>query len=154
MNKARIRRKNRIIFSFIAVITLSFAIFLMAVALEDSIVFFYTPQEIKEKNIKSGTTIRLGGLVETGSLKEKAHAKHFIITDGNAVMPVIYHGILPDLFREGQGVVALGKIKDNQFYADEILAKHDENYMPAEVAKKLKDNGYWQHMDNKKDNDY
>jgi cytochrome c-type biogenesis protein CcmE len=118
---------------------------LVTVAMKDSIVFFHTPKELAEKHIPAGKRIRLGGLVAEGSLTRVAGMLvDFAITDGVKTIPVSYTGILPDLFREGQGVVAEGKLDDaGHFIADSVLAKHDENYMPPEVAKALKAQGLW-----------
>jgi cytochrome c-type biogenesis protein CcmE len=115
--------------------------------LRDTIVFFHTPKEVIEKQVAAGKRIRLGGLVAEGSLKRgEGLTISFAITDTAKTIPVRYTGILPDLFREGQGVVAEGKLDGNgRFLADTVLAKHDENYMPPEVAKALKEQGMWQH---------
>ena len=109
-------------------------------AMRDSIVFFSTPSMAAEKQIPTGKRFRLGGLVQPGSLVRGDNlAVNFSVADGAATLPVAYKGILPDLFREGQGVVAHGKLgADGVFVADEVLAKHDEKYMPPEVAKSLK----------------
>ena len=113
---------------------------LVLFALRDTIVFFHTPKEVAEKQIPAGKRIRLGGLVADGSLKRgEGLTVTFAITDTAKTIPVSYTGILPDLFREGQGVVAEGKLDPaGRFHADTVLAKHDENYMPPEVAKALK----------------
>ena len=118
---------------------------LILYGLSDTIVFFYTPAEVAEKGIGPGTRFRLGGLVEAGSLvKGEGHLVRFVVTDTHKTLPVIYSGILPDLFREGQGVVAEGRIgSDGTFEADTVLAKHDETYMPKEVADALKARGVW-----------
>lgn len=112
----------------------------------DTIVFFYGPTEIHEKNLQPGTRIRVGGIVVDGSVKRGENlAMTFKVTDGNKEIAVSYRGILPDLFREGQGVVAEGVLQPGQaFRADTVLAKHDENYMPKEVADTLKKQGKWQ----------
>jgi cytochrome c-type biogenesis protein CcmE len=124
---------------------LALAVGLVLVALRDSIVFFYSPSEVTEKHLTTGQRFRLGGLVEDGSLKRgEGTAVRFVITDKRATLPVTYIGVLPDLFREGQGVVAEGMLEtDGVFHADSVLAKHDETYMPPEVAKKLKEQGLW-----------
>jgi cytochrome c-type biogenesis protein CcmE len=118
---------------------------LVLYALSDSIVFFYTPSEVAAKQVQPGQRIRLGGLVEKGSLVRGADATvTFVVTDMTKTMPVSYHGQLPDLFREGQGVVAEGQIDaTGTFHADTVLAKHDENYMPKDVADRLKAQGVW-----------
>jgi cytochrome c-type biogenesis protein CcmE len=114
-------------------------------AMRDSIVFFSTPAMVAEKHIPPGKRFRLGGLVEKGSLVRGDNlAVTFQVGDGNAALPVAYQGILPDLFREGQGVVAEGALDSSGvFKADTVLAKHDENYMPREVADALKKQGHW-----------
>ena len=107
--------------------------------------FFYTPSEVAEKHLETGQRFRLGGLVEDGSVKRgEGTTVSFVVTDKRSTLPVTFTGVLPDLFREGQGVVAEGVLNsDGVFRADSVLAKHDENYMPPEVAKKLKDQGVW-----------
>jgi cytochrome c-type biogenesis protein CcmE len=119
---------------------------LVLFAMRDSIVFFYGPTEITQKNIAPGTRFRVGGLVENGSVVKSAGQNvSFSVTDGNQTVKVAYRGQLPDLFREGQGVVAEGVLTaPGQFKADSVLAKHDENYMPKEVADTLKKQGHWQ----------
>jgi cytochrome c-type biogenesis protein CcmE len=119
---------------------------LVLYALSDRIVFFNSPSDVVANHVAPGSRIRLGGLVVTGSLvkSDDGHVR-FAITDGKASIPVSYQGILPDLFREGQGVVAEGVLGEgNSFAADTVLAKHDERYMPPEVVKALKASGRWQ----------
>ncbi len=125
---------------------LSLAVGLALVALEDSVVYFYSPADVKQKSISAGTRMRLGGLVEDGSIIRKTDAEtEFVVTDLQETMVVHYRGVLPDLFREGQGVIAEGVLDDNHILrAETVLARHDENYMPPEVAEALKDKGYWQ----------
>ena len=113
-------------------------------ALRDNIIFFYTPSEINKSDRQSGRQLRLGGLVKNGSVEIDGMQSVFIVTDGSANITVRYNNALPSLFREGQGVVAEGQIENGVFMARNVLAKHDENYMPAEVAKKLKEQGVWQ----------
>ena len=113
-------------------------------ALRDNIVFFYTPSEISQSERQSGRQLRLGGLVKDGSVDIEGMQSVFIVTDGSADITVRYNNALPSLFREGQGVVAEGQIENGIFMAQNVLAKHDENYMPAEVANKLKEQGVWQ----------
>ena len=112
-------------------------------AARDSIVFFYTPSDLVEKNVKPGTRIRLGGMVVVGSWKKQPPTgNQFTITDTLKSTPVSYDGIVPDLFDENQGVVAEGILQaDGSFKADTVLAKHDENYMPKEIADSLKERG-------------
>src|SRR5258708_11475557 len=114
-------------------------------AMRDSIVFFSTPWMLAEKHIAAGKRFRLGGLVQPGSLKRGDNlAVSFSVADGSATLPVAYKGILPDLFREGQGVVAEGALDaSGTFKADTVLAKHDETYMPKDVADALKKQGHW-----------
>jgi cytochrome c-type biogenesis protein CcmE len=147
------RKQRRAVFIALSIGVLSLAVLLVAVALRDTIVFFHTPKELAEKNVQPGKRFRLGGLVAEGSLKRGAGTTvQFAITDTVKTIPVSYTGILPDLFREGQGVVAEGKLDPaGRFLADTVLAKHDENYMPPEVAKALKEQGVWQGTPNPKD---
>jgi cytochrome c-type biogenesis protein CcmE len=139
----RKQRRGVLIGTCLAV--LGVAVGLVLFALRDSIVFFYTPSEVAEKHLETGQRFRLGGLVEDGSVKRgEGTTVSFVITDKRATLPVTYTGVLPDLFREGQGVVAEGMLTaGGVFHADSVLAKHDENYMPPEVAKKLKEQGVW-----------
>jgi cytochrome c-type biogenesis protein CcmE len=117
---------------------------LVLTALNDNLVFFYSPTQVAEKSIAPERHFRLGGLVETGSVKKNGQEIRFVVTDTLKTVPVVYRGLLPDLFREGQGVVAEGSLgPDGVFVAREVLAKHDENYMPPEVAKAIKDAGQW-----------
>ena len=141
------RKQRRATFIGLGVGILGVAVFLVLLALRDSVVFFHTPKEVVEKGIPAGKRIRLGGLVAEGSLKRGAGtAIEFAITDTAKTITVSYTGLLPDLFREGQGVVAEGRLDGGgRFLADTILAKHDENYMPPEVAKALKEQGVWKH---------
>ncbi|HEY4168422.1 MAG TPA: cytochrome c maturation protein CcmE, partial [Reyranella sp.] len=107
--------------------------------------FFYSPTQVAEKHPGAGRRLRIGGLVEQGSVKKDGQEVRFIVTDLKKTLPVVYRGLLPDLFREGQGVVAEGTLgADGVFTAREVLAKHDEKYMPPEVAKALKESGRWQ----------
>lgn len=143
------RKQQRTTLILAGLAALGVAAALVLFALRDSIVFFYTPSEVVEKSISPGVRFRLGGLVAEGSLVrgDGSHV-HFNVTDTDKVMPVTYAGILPDLFREGQGVVAEGLVgADGVFGADTVLAKHDENYMPREVVEALKAQGLWQHAE-------
>ena len=126
-------------------VILGIAAGLVLFALSDTITFFYTPTDVVEKDVKPGTRIRLGGLVADGSVERgTGETVTFAVTDTSKTMQVTYKGILPDLFREGQGVVAEGTVMAaNLFKADTVLAKHDENYMPREVADALKEKGVW-----------
>ena len=123
---------------------LGIAAMLVLGALRDNIVFFYTPSEIIQSDRSSLQQLRLGGLVKDGTVKIEGMQSVFIVTDGNVDITVRYNNALPSLFREGQGVVAEGQIENGIFMAQNVLAKHDENYMPAEVADKLKEQGVWQ----------
>ena len=117
---------------------------LVLTALNDNLVFFYSPTQVAERKIGPDRRFRLGGLVEAGSVQKNGQETRFVVTDTAKTVPVIYRGLLPDLFREGQGVVAEGSLgPDGVFVAREVLAKHDENYMPPEVAKAIKDAGQW-----------
>ncbi len=129
-----------------SVAVLGCAATLVLTALSDNIVFFYSPTQIAEKQIPPERRFRMGGLVEAGSVKKSADSQEtrFTVTDTHKSVAVVYRGLLPDLFREGQGVVAEGSLgADGVFVAREVLAKHDENYMPPEVAKAIKDAGQW-----------
>ena len=123
---------------------LGIAAMLVLGALRDNIVFFYAPSEISQTDRQLGQQLRLGGLVKEGSVEIDGMQSVFIVTDGTADITVRYSNALPSLFREGQGVVAEGQIENGVFIAQNVLAKHDENYMPAEVAEKLKEQGVWQ----------
>ena len=140
------RKQRRAIMIGVGVAILSLAVTLVLFALRDTIVFFHTPSEIAQQGIAAGKRIRLGGLVAVGSLKRGVGSTvEFAVTDQASTIPVRYTGILPDLFREGQGVVAEGALDPSgRFLADTVLAKHDETYMPPEVAKALKEQGVWQ----------
>lgn len=137
----RKQRRGTLIIAAIAVLGL--AAILTLFALKDSIVFFHTPSDIAEKNVPLGQRIRLGGLVAEGSVKRGSGTDVlFAVTDTLKTVPVSFKGVLPDLFREGQGVVAEGVLDaGGQLIADTVLAKHDENYMPPEVAEALKAKG-------------
>lgn len=123
---------------------LGVAVALVLNALNDNLVFFYSPSQVAQKHIAPERRFRLGGLVEAGSVKKTGQEVRFTVTDTSKTVPVVYRGLLPDLFREGQGVVAEGQLgPDGVFVAREVLAKHDEKYMPPEVAKALKEAGQW-----------
>ena len=123
---------------------LTIAAMLVLGALRDNIMFFYTPSEISQSDRQSGQQFRLGGLVKGGSVEIEGMQSVFIVTDGTVEITVKYDNALPSLFREGQGVVTEGQIKNGVFVAQNVRAKHDENYMPADVAEKLKKQGVWQ----------
>ena len=139
------RRQRRLTLIGGSLAVLAVAVGLVLNAMRDSIVFFSTPSAVAEKHITAGRRFRLGGLVERGSLVHGDNlAVTFKVGDGTATLPVSYKGILPDLFREGQGVVAEGALDSSGvFRADTVLAKHDETYMPKDVADALKKQGHW-----------
>jgi cytochrome c-type biogenesis protein CcmE len=139
------RKQRRLTMIGGALAVLALAAGLVLNAFRDSIVFFSTPSMVAEKHIQPGQRFRLGGLVSNGSIKRGDNLQvTFEVSDGTAVLPVTYRGILPDLFREGQGVVAEGALDGSgRFVADTVLAKHDETYMPREVADALKSQGHW-----------
>jgi cytochrome c-type biogenesis protein CcmE len=140
-------KSQRLIILFFFLSLLSLSTFLVLKSLEDNIVYFYSPTDINKKilsnEIDLSKRIRIGGLVKENSILKEGKKISFKIHDGIDEIFVIYNGILPDLFREEQGIVALGKIENKNFSAIEILAKHDENYMPKEVSDMLKKNGKW-----------
>ena len=140
------RKQRRLVLIGSSLGVLALAAALVLSALKDSIVFFNSPTDVAEKHVQPGSRIRLGGLVKEGSLQRGDNlAVRFEVTDGNRAIAVNYQGILPDLFREGQGVIAEGHIEPGgTFVADTVLAKHDENYMPREVVEALKKQGHWQ----------
>jgi len=142
-------RSQRLIMVAVAGVILVAAIGLALVALRDAIVLFYSPSEVAADYPGIGERIRIGGLVEEGSVERPAEGgANFVVTDGAATIRVTYSGSLPDLFREGQGVVAEGAFEPSgDFAASSVLAKHDETYMPPEVAEALRDSGVWQGED-------
>jgi cytochrome c-type biogenesis protein CcmE len=138
------RKQRRSVFIFGGLAVLGIAAFLVLSALQDSIVFFYSPSDIEAKHVEAGRRVRIGGLVSEGSVKKEGTEVHFDISDGDKTINVQYTGLLPDLFREGQGVVAEGRMETpTKLAADTVLAKHDEKYMPPEVAESLKKRGVW-----------
>ena len=139
------RKQRRGVLIGTCLVVLGIAVGLVLYAMRDSIVFFYSPSDIAEMQVAPSQRIRLGGLVETGSvMRAEGTTVSFVITDGGETLPVTFTGVLPDLFREGQGVIAEGTLQaDGVFHADSVLAKHDENYMPPEVAAKLRTKGVW-----------
>jgi cytochrome c-type biogenesis protein CcmE len=142
------RKRRRLWIVLACALGLGSATTLMLLAFQDSLVFFLAPSQLAEKAPPAGRTFRLGGLVEQGSVRKETVAgkplARFRVSDGAASVEVAYGGILPDLFREGQGVVTLGTLlPDGSFKASEVLAKHDETYMPKDVADALKASGHW-----------
>ncbi|MFN2577316.1 MAG: cytochrome c maturation protein CcmE [Pyrinomonadaceae bacterium] len=134
------RRHKRIIFIVCSLAALGLAAWLVLAAFKDNLVFFFSPTQIATKEAPVGKTFRIGGLVENGSMTRDNDGLtiRFTVTDTANTIPVVYKGILPDLFKEGRGCVAQGKVgPDGVFYADQIMAKHDENYMPPEAARAL-----------------
>ena len=132
------RRHRRIAFIFIGLASLGIAAYLAASAFRSNLVFFFSPTQVAAKEAPVDRTFRIGGLVQEGTLKRDGLNVQFTVTDTAASVPVVYKGILPDLFKEGRGCVAQGKISnDGVFHAEQVLAKHDENYMPPEAGEAL-----------------
>lgn len=144
---AMTRKSRRLAMISGALATLAVAAGLVLFAMRDTIVFFYTPSDIEAKSVAPGTRLRLGGLVKEGSIvRSEGKAVTFVVRDTAGEVKVSYNGLLPDLFREGQGVVTEGVLEARgQFKADSVLAKHDETYMPRDLAESLKKQGLWQH---------
>jgi len=141
------RKRRRLTAVLAGMATLGLATFLVLSAFSDNLVFFYSPTDLKTKHVPFERQLRIGGLVEERSVTHEADGKtvDFRVTDGANAVVVSFAGGLPDLFREGQGVVAEGVLRrDGSFLASNVLAKHDENYMPPEVADALKRSGHWQ----------
>ena len=139
-----LKKQRRIQVIVLAAVAMAASFGAFYYAAPDSLQYFRSPTEVSEKAPGPNETFRIGGLVEEGSLvRGQGAAITFAVTDGNAVVPVRYEGVLPDLFGEGEGVVATGKLVDGTFEATEILAKHDETYMPKEVIDALKDQGMY-----------
>jgi cytochrome c-type biogenesis protein CcmE len=139
------KKRRRLYFAAALVIAGAGGATLVVSALKDNVLYFYSPSDIVTKHVASGINFRIGGLVEKGSVKKGPNALvHFVVTDGRSRVPVSYDGVLPDLFREGQGVVAMGALNEaGTFTASQVLAKHDEKYMPPEVVDALKRSGHW-----------
>jgi len=138
-------KRRRLSIVVIGLVMLGTAAALVLTAFEDNLVFFFSPTDLRAKELGPDRRIRVGGLVETGSFEKSADGlvATFRITDLQNAVAVTYKGVLPDLFREGQGIVAEGRMVGGTFNASEVLAKHDENYMPKEVAEALKKSGQW-----------
>jgi cytochrome c-type biogenesis protein CcmE len=142
----RLRKQQRLVLVIVALVLLGGASGLVLFALSDSVAFFVTPSDIATGKVEADKRFRLGGLVVEGSVERHDGTVRFRLTDQANEVPVRYRGILPDLFREGQGIVAQGVLgEDGVFAASEVLAKHDESYMPPEVAEALKQAGVWRH---------
>ncbi len=138
------RRRQRMILLGVGMAAVATAAVLVVSALGDSLTFFYGPADLLSRPDAATHRVRLGGLVEPGTVSRDGAIVRFTVTDGKASLPVRYAGVLPDLFREGQGVVAEGRLTpEGGFVAETVLAKHDENYMPPDVAAVLKKNGEW-----------
>ena len=146
------RKQRRLVLIGSSLGVLALAAVLVLSALKDSIVFFNSPTDVMEKGVAPGSRIRLGGLVKEGTVQRGDNlAVRFEVTDGNRAIAVSYQGFLPDLFREGQGVIAEGTLEPGGgFKADSVLAKHDEKYMPKEVVDALKKQGRWEEGAGKK----
>ena len=141
------RKQQRLGLLALGMAALGGATALVLVAFSDNLVFFYSPSDLQAKAVAPDRRVRIGGLVEMHSLARGPDGRQFSfrVTDGASNLAVVYEGLLPDLFREGQGVVAEGKLRsDGVFAATTVLAKHDENYMPREVVDALKQSGHWQ----------
>lgn len=138
-------KRRRLLFVIFGMTTLGLATVLVLLAFEDSLVFFYSPTDVIERQVEPGRRIRLGGLVAEGSVERVGETVSFTVTDLAQTVSVSYTGVLPDLFREGQGVITEGTFgSDGSFNAAEVLAKHDETYLPKEVADALRESGLWQ----------
>src|SRR6267143_7279487 len=134
------KRHKTIVFSVASVAALGLATALVLGAFRNNLVFFFSPTQVMAKEAPVGKTFRIGGLVQNGTLKRDSDGLtiHFSVTDTATSIPVVYKGILPDLFKEGRGCVAQGKVGvDGDFYADSVLAKHDENYMPPQAGQAI-----------------
>ncbi|MFO1072999.1 MAG: cytochrome c maturation protein CcmE [Geminicoccaceae bacterium] len=145
----RLRKQQRLALVLLALVLVGGATGLVLAALQDKVAFFVTPSDIALDRVGTGKTFRVGGLVVDGSVRREAGGEvRFALSDSAHEVEVSYHGLLPDLFREGQGIVATGTLgRDGTFAASEVLAKHDENYMPKEVADALRQAGYWKHTE-------
>lgn len=143
----RLRKQQRLVLVLLVLVLAGGAAALVLTAMKDSVAFFVSPSQIAAGEVDGGKRFRLGGLVVDGSVVHLANGEvRFALTDTKNEIEVVYSGILPDLFREGQGIVAQGMLGPNgTFVASEVLAKHDETYMPPEVAEALKKAGYWKH---------
>lgn len=145
------RKKRRLYIVLLAMLTLGGATALVLTAFNDNMVYFFSPTDLQTKQVTPSMRVRIGGLVEEKSVTRDGKTVTFRVTDLKNAVSVTYSGILPDLFREGQGVVTEGHLgKDGVFAATEVLAKHDEKYMPKEVADALKQSGQWQGQDQAK----
>jgi len=132
------KRQNRMILVVLLVVGTSLAAYLGLKAFNENLLYFFSPTDVVNGKAPNGKSFRLGGLVADGSVKREGIKVAFDVTDNQNTFTVKYEGILPDLFREGQGIITTGSLKNGTFMATEVLAKHDENYMPPEVADALK----------------
>ena len=145
-----LRKRRRLAFAVAIIVASAGSAALVVYALRDNVLYFYSPSDVASKHVEPGVAFRIGGLVQKNSVKQGPGADiRFVVTDGKSSIPVDFHGVLPALFREGQGVVALGALTGaGTFSATEILAKHDERYMPPEVVAALKRSGRWREGEN------
>ena len=137
-----LKKRRRIQMVVVGAVLLAAATAIVGYAMRDGIEFFRAPSQLAEHPPRPGERFRLGGLIEEGSLVRDGEIVRFVVTDGGASVPVIFSGLLPDLFREGQGVIATGTLDSGTFTASEVLARHDESYMPKEVADALREQGH------------
>jgi cytochrome c-type biogenesis protein CcmE len=140
-----LRKRRRIQMIVAGAVLLAAATGIIGYAMRDGIEFFRAPSQLAEHPPGPGERFRLGGLVEEGSVVRDGRSVRFVVTDGGARVPVTFSGLLPDLFREGQGVIATGALDGDTFTATEVLARHDESYMPKEVAEALKEQGLFRY---------
>jgi cytochrome c-type biogenesis protein CcmE len=140
-----LRKRRRIQMIVAGAVLLAAATGIIGYAMRDGIEFFRAPSQLAEHPPGPGERFRLGGLVEEGSVVRDGRSVRFVVTDGGASVPVTFSGLLPDLFREGQGVIATGALDGDTFTATEVLARHDESYMPKEVAEALKEQGLFRY---------
>lgn len=138
------RKRRRLAILLLFLLGLGTATALTLTAFQDHLVFFYSPTDLTQGRAPAGRAIRIGGLVEPGTIEREGAEIRFIVTDNVNRLRVVYRGLVPDLFREGQGVVAQGRMDGAVFRANEVLARHDENYMPPEVADALRRAGHYQ----------
>jgi cytochrome c-type biogenesis protein CcmE len=136
-----LKKRRRIQMVVAGALLLGAATAIVGYAMRDGIEFFRSPSQLASHPPRPGERFRLGGLVKEGSVVKEGQTVRFIVTDGGASVPVVFSGLLPDLFREGQGVIATGSLEGDDFAASEVLARHDESYMPKEVAEALKEQG-------------
>jgi len=139
------KKRRRLAFAIAILLAGAGAAALVLAALKDNVLYFYSPSDVRDKRVSAGVNFRIGGLVGMKSIRHgKGADVSFAVTDGRTEVPVFFHGVLPALFHEGRGVVALGALNDaGVFQASEVLAKHDERYMPPEVVDALKRSGRW-----------